>query len=73
MATTPDDRADTARQIQQWLDDHRITEIECLIPDMAGQARGKIVPRHKYDPAVGLRLPEAVLTMTVTGDYREED
>jgi glutamine synthetase len=62
-----------ALRIQQWLDDNRITEIECLIPDMAGQARGKIVPRHKYDPAVGLRLPEAVLTMTVTGDYPEKD
>lgn len=73
MVTTPEDRAATARQIQQWLDENRITEIECLIPDMAGQARGKIVPRHKYDPAVGLRLPEAVLTMTVTGDYPEED
>jgi glutamine synthetase len=47
--------------------------VECLIPDMAGQARGKIVPRHKYNPAVGLRLPEAVLAMTVTGDYPEKD
>jgi glutamine synthetase len=40
---------------------------------MSGQARGKIVPRHRYDPAAGLRLPEAVLTMTVTGDYPEKD
>ncbi len=68
-----DSTASQVRQIQQWMDEHRITEVECLIPDMAGQARGKIVPRHKYNPAVGLRLPEAVLTMTVTGDYPEED
>lgn len=67
--TTPSD----AQRIQQWLDENRITEVECLIPDMAGQARGKIVPRHKYNPAVGLRLPEAVLAMTVTGDYPEKD
>ena len=59
--------------ISKWLDEQQITEIECLTPDMSGQARGKIVPRHKYDPAVGLRLPEAVLTMTVTGDYPEKD
>ena len=72
MAALRDTMTDALR-IQQWLDDNRITEIECLIPDMAGQARGKIVPRHKYDPAVGLRLPEAVLTMTVTGDYPEKD
>lgn len=70
MARTEDS---AARQIQQWLDEHRITEIECLVPDMSGQPRGKIVPRHKYDPALGLRLPEAVLTMTVTGDYPKED
>ena len=59
--------------IRTWMDQHRITEVECLIPDMAGQARGKIVPRHKYNPDVGMRLPEAVLTMTVTGDYPEKD
>ena len=67
------DAPDTAQRINRWLDEHRITEIECLIPDMAGQARGKIVPRHKYDPAAGLRLPEAVHMMSVTGDYPEED
>lgn len=59
--------------VRRWLDEHRITEIECLTPDMSGQARGKIVPRHRYDPVVGLRLPEAVLTMTVTGDYPQRD
>ncbi len=63
---------DTAA-IQSWLDEHRIDEVECLTSDMAGQARGKIVPRHKYDPAFGLRLPEAMLTMTVTGEYPEKD
>ncbi len=67
------DAQNTAQRINRWLDDNRITEIECLIPDMAGQARGKIVPRHKYDPAAGLRLPEAVHMMSVTGDYPEED
>ncbi|MCD5362749.1 MULTISPECIES: glutamine synthetase family protein [Chromobacterium] len=62
-----------AEQINKWLDDNRITEVECLIPDMTGLARGKIVPRHKYNPAEGLRLPEAVLSMTVTGDYPDQD
>lgn len=61
------------QSLSQWLDENRITEIECMIPDMSGQARGKIVPRHKYDPEAGLRLPEAVLCMSVTGDYPEED
>lgn len=51
---------DNAQQIEHWLNNNRITEIECLVPDMAGTARGKIVPRHKYSPVEGLRLPEAV-------------
>lgn len=62
-----------ATRINNWLDDNHITEIECLIPDVTGLARGKIVPRHKYNPEEGLRLPEAVLAMTVTGDWPEED
>lgn len=65
--------AESAAEIEAWLDAHHITEVECLTPDMAGQARGKIVPRHKYQPQHGLRLPEAVFAMTVTGAYPEED
>ena len=28
--------------LEQWLDRHRVTEIECLGPDLTGVARGKI-------------------------------
>ena len=59
--------------INQWLDANNITEIECLVPDMSGTARGKIIPRHKYNPAEGIRMAEAVFTQTVTGDYPEEE
>ncbi|MBI3156563.1 MAG: glutamine synthetase [Burkholderiales bacterium] len=69
----PDPPMTDHADLQRWLDERRIDEIECLTPDMSGQARGKIVPRHKYDAAFGLRLPEAVLTMSVTGDYPERD
>ena len=53
-----------AQTIQRWLDEHHITEVECLIPDMTGLARGKIVPRHKYNAAEGAitgRDPSAVI------------
>ena len=62
-----------ADHINQWLDANNITEIECLVPDMSGTARGKIIPRHKYNPAEGIRMAEAVFTQTVTGDYPEEE
>ena len=27
--------------MKEWIEQHRITEIECLVPDLAGAARGR--------------------------------
>ncbi len=54
--------------LELWLNERRITEIECLVPDLTGVARGKILPREKFTVERGMRLPEAVLGMTVTGE-----
>ena len=63
----------TYSEMDQWLDERRVTEIECLVPDLTGVARGKILPRSKFSDERGLRLPEAVLGMTVTGNYPLDD
>ncbi len=55
--------------MDQWLNEKRVSEIECLIPDLTGVARGKILPRTKFTLERGMRIPEAVLGMTVTGNY----
>ncbi|MES2354276.1 MAG: glutamine synthetase family protein [Pseudomonadota bacterium] len=54
--------------MERWLDEKRVTEIECLVPDLTGVARGKILPREKFTEDRGMRMPEAVLGMTVTGE-----
>jgi glutamine synthetase len=54
--------------MDEWLNAKRVTEIECLVPDLTGVARGKILPRVKFTEERGMRLPEAVLGMTVTGN-----
>ncbi len=59
--------------MDQWLNDNRVSEIECLVPDLTGVARGKILPRTKFSEERGMRLPEAVLGMTVTGNYPTDD
>jgi glutamine synthetase len=59
-------------QLEQWLDQHRVTEIECLVPDLTGVARGKILPREKFTEDRGMRLPEAVVAMGVTGEFPQE-
>ena len=33
---------------EQWLRDNSITEVECLVPDLGGIARGKILPTNKF-------------------------
>ncbi len=34
--------------IRKWIEENRITEVECLIPDITGNARGKIMPAKKF-------------------------
>ena len=55
--------------IKQWLRDNNITEVECLVPDMTGNARGKIIPADKFASDDGMRLPESLFIQTVTGDW----
>ncbi len=59
------------RDLAEWMKEHAITEVECMVPDMAGIARGKILPTKKFLENYlrkGLRLPESVMGLTVTGD-----
>jgi len=56
----------------KWLKDRRITEVEVMVTDMAGIARGKIVPTPKFISGLNersLRMPESIFGQTVTGDF----
>jgi glutamine synthetase len=60
-------------EIQQFLKDHGITEVEAIVCDMAGVARGKVMPANKYAEDEGMRLPESIFLQTVTGEYPDDD
>lgn len=60
--------ADSAKA---WFHAHGIDEIECMIPDLAGVARGKIMPVKKFLNMGVMNLPLAVFYQTITGDYPE--
>jgi glutamine synthetase len=62
----------TFSELEQWLNERRVTEIECLVPDLTGVARGKILPREKFTEDRGMRLPEAIVAIGVTGEFPEE-
>jgi glutamine synthetase len=56
-----------------WLKEHGIKEVECILPDITGVARGKIIPKDKFVSEPEMRLPEAVLIQTVTGGSPSDD
>ncbi|WP_262691395.1 glutamine synthetase family protein [Kordiimonas aestuarii] len=59
-------------ELDKWLKAENIDDIECMVADNAGIARGKSMPRTKFIDGLktrGLRLPETVFGMTITGDY----
>ncbi len=58
--------------LRRWLKEKRITEVECLVPDITGNARGKIIPADKFSHDYGTRLPEGIFATTVTGEYPDD-
>jgi len=57
--------------IADWLTQNTICEVECLVPDMAGNARGKFIPVEQYLGGGDVLLPEAVLVQSITGEYAD--
>lgn len=65
----------TNEDLEKWITERGIEEVECLIPDMSGVARGKIIPAKKFISGLGnqsLRMPEEIFILTVTGRYVQE-
>jgi glutamine synthetase len=68
-----DDPVLTLTEAKKWVSARRVTEIECVVPDQAGVARGKIMPASKFfsDPTMG--LPSSIFVQTISGEYPDED
>ena len=58
--------------IKDWLKLHQISEVEVLVPDMTGNARGKFIPAHQFLDMGEPRLPESIMVQSVTGEYCDE-
>ena len=63
----------THADLERWFDENLVDEIECLVPDLTGVARGKILPRRRFTQDRGMRLAESVLGMTVTGEAPDSE
>lgn len=59
-------------ELSSWFNEYSIQEVEVIVPDMAGIARGKMLPAEKFIAQSEMRLPESVFIQTVTGEFLEE-
>lgn len=56
---------------QAYLDGQRLDEVECIIPDLPGIARGKAVPAKKFANQSKFHLPDSIFYQTITGGWGE--
>ena len=59
----------TPETLKDWLTQHRIEEVDCAVPDVAGVARGKTMPVEKFVKLSPVHLPISIFHQTITGDY----
>jgi len=66
----PNDRCNVSKDeiFQPWLQERGIEDVEAFVPDMAGSARGKVVPADKFGSGQ-MKMPEAIFSQTISGDY----
>jgi glutamine synthetase len=60
------------KEASAWLEWRGIEDIECITPDQAGVARGKMMPSSKFTSNTSLALPSAVFMATISGGYPED-
>ena len=54
-----------------FLEGRRLDEVECVIADLPGIARGKAVPASKFARQDYFHLPDSIFFQTITGDWGE--
>ena len=57
--------------VRDYLGDERLDEVECIISDLPGIARGKAMPAAKFARQTHFFLPNSIFYQTITGDWGE--
>ncbi len=54
-----------------FIGDRRIDEVECIVGDIAGVARGKAMPAAKFAHQTNYFLPNSIFLQTITGEWAD--
>jgi glutamine synthetase len=57
---------------RDWLNGRRLDEVECIVPDLSGIARGKAMPASKFARQSHFYLPNSIFLQTITGDWADD-
>ncbi len=56
---------------RDYIGGRRVDEVECVIPDIAGVARGKAMPAAKFGKQTSYYLPNSIFLQTITGEWAD--
>jgi glutamine synthetase len=56
---------------RDYIAGRRLDEVECIVPDIAGVARGKAMPASKFAKQATFFLPNSIFLQTITGDWAD--
>ncbi len=56
---------------REYIGDRRVDEVECVIGDIAGVARGKAMPAAKFATQTNYYLPNSIFLQTITGEWAD--
>lgn len=62
---------DLPEAVRAYLDGRRLDEVECIVADLAGIARGKAMPAAKFATQKRFYLPNSIFLQTITGDWAD--
>ncbi len=62
----------TPRSARDYLDGHRLDEVECIVSDLPGIARGKAMPASKFARQRNFFMPSSIFLQTITGDWADD-
>lgn len=63
--------ARTPEACQRYVEGKRLDEVECIVPDIAGVARGKAMPASKFAKQDSFYLPNSIFLQTITGEWAD--
>ncbi|KIT15424.1 glutamine synthetase family protein [Jannaschia aquimarina] len=69
---SPDWLSKSPVHVRTYLEGRRLDEVECVVADLSGIARGKAMPAAKFAQQGSFYLPASIFQQTITGEWADD-